>query len=108
LLPHFGRELAHALVHDDTLGVYQEALRCGVHAPVDGGAAVVIDRDDLVGIAQLSEPGTSLRVVVFPVESDERDETRAAHLKQHAVLVPTGAAPAAPHVEQVPASTQRA
>jgi len=35
----------------------------------------VIDRDDLVGIAELSEPGTSLRVVVFPVESDQRDET---------------------------------
>src|SRR5207247_1052906 len=101
-LPRLPCERTDILVYDDPLRVYQKGLRRAVHAIVDGCAALAIDGDGLVGIAELSEPRARLGILVLPVQADDRHDPGLTHFQQHAVLRSALAAPRAPHVEQVP------
>src|SRR5262249_44561268 len=84
--PGLGRQGTHVLVHHDALRADEECFGGAIPPPVDRGAAGVISRDRLVRIAELSEPGDRLRIIVLPVEADDRHDAGALYLEQRLVL----------------------
>src|SRR5580698_4400021 len=100
LLPDLRRHRTNSLLNDLALRADQEALGCTVHAPVDGDAAIVIGADGVVGIAELLQPGLRIRIVVLPVDADDRHLAFALDEQQRLVLGLAFETPGAPHIYQ--------
>src|SRR5579862_8498476 len=104
--PDLLRQRADMLVDHDATRIDQERLRSAVDSPVDRHAPGSVHGDGLIRVAELREPGARVTLVVFPVETDQRDHAGALYLQESLVLGAALPAPRTPDVEEVPAALE--
>src|SRR6202011_2491198 len=100
--PGLERHGADILVDHDSLRINEECLRSTVYTPVDCGTALMVRGDDFVRIAELGEPAHCIRLLVFPIQTDDGHLSQLLDLEQRIVLCPTLITPGTPDVEHIP------
>src|SRR6187455_2821439 len=82
-----GRQGSDMLVADGAVGADDEGFGDTVDAPVDGGAAVRIDADGGVRVAEGAEEAAGVVGIVLLVDADHADRRVAREIDQERVLL---------------------